>query len=323
MRVALLYNAPRADADADEADVLQQMHVVSEALAELGHTFEPFACTLDLDPLTNHLRATRPELAFNLVESLGGTDRLVTIVPTLLEGLRLPYTGCGASALARTADKVDAKRALIAADLPTPAWLTADSGETGCGRYIVKARAEHASVGMGDDAVVDVKSGAALRDRLRACADGPELFAERFVPGREFNLAMLDGPDGVEVLPPAEIDFSAFPAHKPRIVGWAAKWDPASFEYHATPRRFDFDAADAPLLARLEDLAAATWRTFDLRGLARVDFRVGPDGSPWILEVNANPCLSPDAGFAAAARRAGLSLTDVVARLLTTAGLDG
>jgi D-alanine-D-alanine ligase len=143
-----------------------------------------------------------------------------------------------------------------------------------------------------------------------------DCFAESYVHGREFNLSVLAGAGGPEVLPPAEIVFEAYPEGKPRIVGYRAKWDETSFEYTHTVRRFEFAGADAPLIGALGSLALRCWDLFGLRGYARVDFRVDESGGPWILEVNANPCISPDAGFVAAAERAGLSFEHVVERIV-------
>jgi D-alanine-D-alanine ligase len=120
-----------------------------------------------------------------------------------------------------------------------------------------------------------------------------------------------------EVLPPAEIDFSAFPVGKPHIVAHGAKWDATSFEFHHTPRRFDFSAADAPLLRQLRELTLECAQLFHLHGgYARVDFRCDADCRPWILEINSNPCLSPDAGFAAALAEAGIGFDEAIQRLL-------
>jgi D-alanine-D-alanine ligase len=149
-----------------------------------------------------------------------------------------------------------------------------------------------------------------LRDRERHI--GRPLFAEQFIEGREFNLSLLSG----QVLPPAEIDFSSFPPNKPRIVGHQAKWDQGSFEYQQTPRGFDFLATDRPLLECVSELARSCWQLFELSGYARVDFRVDRDGQPWILEVNANPCLSPDAGFAAAVSKAGMTYDEAIQRIM-------
>jgi D-alanine-D-alanine ligase len=143
-------------------------------------------------------------------------------------------------------------------------------------------------------------------------------FAERYIDGREFNLSIWGNES--EVLPPAEIDFSEFPVGKPRIVAHGAKWDAASFEYHNTRRRFHFPAADEPLLRRLCELSRECAPLFNLHGgYSRIDFRCDADCQPWILEINTNPCLSPDAGFAAAVEQAGFSFDEAIQRLLADA----
>jgi len=74
--------------------------------------------------------------------------------------------------------------------------------------------------------------------------------------------------------------------------------------------------ADGPLLQRLRRFAKSCWALFGLRGYARVDFRVDAEGQPWVLEVNANPCLSPDAGYAASLSRAGIDFDQAVQQIL-------
>jgi D-alanine-D-alanine ligase len=100
------------------------------------------------------------------------------------------------------------------------------------------------------------------------------------------------------------------------MVGYQAKWDERSPEFGRTPRTFEFPPRDAALLADLAAISRRCWSLFGLRGHARVDFRVDEGGVPWVLEVNANPCISSDAGFTAAAARAGLSMRDTVARIV-------
>jgi D-alanine-D-alanine ligase len=169
--------------------------------------------------------------------------------------------------------------------------------------------------------VVDAHDLSSLRERLSSRQQniGRPCFAERYVEGRELNVSLLAGPRGPNVLPPAEILFCGFPANTARLVDYRAKWDPDSLEYQNTPRRFRFPAADQPLLEELVRLTRSCWYLFGLRGYARVDFRVDPRGKPWILEVNANPCLSPDAGFAAALGEAGLSFQEGIERILADA----
>jgi D-alanine-D-alanine ligase len=118
----------------------------------------------------------------------------------------------------------------------------------------------------------------------------------------------------VDVLPIAEIVFEGL--DEPQIVGYDAKWTPSSQAYIGTPRRFGVEREDKPLAAELSKLALACWTLFGLSGYARVDFRVDAQGHAFILEVNVNPCLSPDAGFAAAAAEAGLSYPDLIGRIV-------
>lgn len=325
VRVLILHNAVAADASAAERDVLAQVEVVTQACRELGFAAETFGCTADLQPLIERLQEDPPGVVFNLVEALAGRDQLAWLIPALLETLHIPCTGTAAVPLNLSNDKLRTKQKLQLAGLPTPAWHTAESLANikakepfSPGEYILKAIGEHASLGLDDTAVVFAESADVLQTRLQqqAARLGKPCFAEQFIAGREFNLSLLAQGALPEVLPPAEIDFSDFPAGKPRIVGAAAKWDEGTFEYDHTPRKFDFAASDEPLLNELRSLARSCWQVLELGGWARVDFRVDPQNRPWILEVNTNCCVSPDAGFAAAVERGGLTLTNAIERIL-------
>lgn len=323
MKVLLAHNAVPPGAPPDEADVLVQAAAVQAALERAGHQAAHLACSLDLGALTAAVRRIRPDVVFNLVESLGGFGRLIHLAPAVLEAMGTPVAGCPADAIYLTSHKALAKSLLRGAGLPTADWATGGDFEgqgEGTGRWIIKSVWEDASLGLDDGAVVTGRR----QDLLpllaaRAGTPGAPWFAEAYVEGREFNLALLDGPQGPQVLPVAEMVFHDFPAGKPRILGYAAKWHEDSFEYAHTRRTFDFPEADRPLLDELSRLAAACWPLFGLRGWARVDFRVDAAGHPFILEANANPCLAPDAGFAAALERAGLSFQTAVERILAAA----
>ena len=332
MEIVVLVNAVTPDASAAERDVLVQADSVTTALQELGHRCHTLAVTLDLSALEHRLSAQRPDLVFNLVESLGGTDRLAAAVPALLDVLGIPCTGGDADAMFITCSKQLTKQRLLAAGVPTPAawygprcagaFTAATATPFASGNYLLKAVHEHASFGMDDDAVVMADSLAALTAAIneRAQRFGRPFFAEQFIAGREFNLSLLERDDGTpQVLPPAEIVFHGFPAGKPQIVGYAAKWDEGSFEYTATPRTFKFPPSDQPLLSCLGNLAVASWDALGLRGYGRIDFRVAAAGQPWVIEGNANPCLSPDAGFAAAVWQAELSYAEAIARIVASA----
>jgi len=325
MKITIVHQHVPADAAADERDVLDQAAAIRAALTAGGHAVSVLSCTTDLGNVQRKLDLLKPDCVFNLVETLDNSGRLIHLAPALWETKGIAFTGSSADALYLTTHKLLSKERMLAAGLPVPEWV---QGEAPDARnptldarrseqradWIVKSVWEHASVGLGDASILRGATASEAAGRIPVGS-----FAERFIDGREFNLAVLAGPQGPEVLPPAEIVFENFPAGKPRIVGYQAKWDEDSFEYTHTVRRFADPAVDGALIAELKALALRCWQTFDLGGYARVDFRVDAQGKPWILEVNSNPCLSPDSGFAAALAQAGIPYADAVERIVLAA----
>ena len=328
MNTIILYDKiAEKSSDPDHRDVLEQVRAVGEVLGALGYTPVELGLTVDLSAIEKALKTLGPAFAFNLVESLAGSGRLIHLVPAVLEFYGISYTGAPADALYQTSNKAVSKRLLEGSRLPTPEAFFQEDGLNGSiprkgDSYIIKSVWEHASIGIEDDSVVAVHDREQLYQAMavRRKALGGSCFAERYIQGREFNLSLLTSPEGPVLLPPAEIRFDHYPPEKRKIVGYRAKWDTDSFEYHHTPRSFEFPPEDGPLLKRMGELAVKCWNLFGIRGYARVDFRVDQENRPWILEVNANPCLSPDAGFAAAASRAGLSFRDVIERIVADRG---
>jgi D-alanine-D-alanine ligase len=313
-RILILHDVDALTGRPDSSDTLVEVEAIGSTLRRLGYDTDVLPVGLDLAALERTLAANRPWLVFNLIESLEGRGQLLHVVPALLDSLHLPYTGCPSQALSAASHKLLAKRLMLSAGLPTPPPFAAATA--GDAEWIVKSVWEHASLGIDDSSIV---RGAAAVQRVlaaRRAEFGGDWFAERFVPGRELNVGLLATDAGPRVLPVAEIRFDDFPAGKPAIVGYAAKWDAASFEYHHTPRSF---AVEPELAARAERIALDCWDLFGLDGYARVDLRVDAAGTPAVLEVNANPCLSPDAGYAAALERAGIVYDAAIAALVSAA----
>lgn len=299
---------------ADELDTIVAAKAVASALKREGFATRIVALGSDLIEL-DRLRPLRPLTVFNLVDAVKGDGRLAPSVPARLDELGLHYTGCGTGAWLDTLSKIGIKERLVQNGLPTPAWSEDGSGLDPGASVIVKPVWEHGSLGL-DETSVMRGTDAAQAITAHNARWGTDHFAESFVEGREFNLALLEGPSGVEVLPIAEIFFEDFDARAPKIVGYDAKWAPDSKAYIGTPRRFGLERDEPELVARLKQLALSCWSLFGLSGYARVDFRVDHQGRPFILEVNMNPCLSPDAGFAAAASKAGLPYEAMVGRIV-------
>jgi D-alanine-D-alanine ligase len=298
----------------DEIDTLVSAEAVAGALAELGFATDIVAVDLDL----NHFHALKrrnPRLVFNLVDAVRGDGRLAAVIPSLLDAVGLSYTGAHSDAWLETLSKLATKLKLERAGLPTPGFSVDGTALDPDAQFIVKAVWEHGSLGLDESSVVNGSDvAAALAERMERFST--EHFAESFVEGREFNLSVLEERGRTRVLPVAEILFEGWPEGTLRIVGYDAKWTSDSEAYIGTPRCFDLDENEPQLASRLRELALSCWDQFNLAGYARVDFRVDADGKPWILEVNVNPCLNPDAGFAAAAARSGLSYPDLIGRII-------
>lgn len=316
--IVILHEALAPEARADELDTLVQVRAVAGVLQRLGIPAFVQAISFDFDQGLDALRRHRPRCVFNLVESLGGRGELVGVVPKHLAQAGIPFTGSDGNVLHLTSHKVAAKRRMMAYGIATPDWFTAAErpGDDYC-RWIVKSLWEHASFGLDDASVVVGRAAAHETMAQRSRELGGQWFAERYLEGREFNVSLLERGGRPEILPLAEMTFAGYAPGKPKIVGYAAKWVESSMEYRASQRGFP---RLAPTLEQaIRRTALACWSLFGLRGYARIDIRLDEQERPLVLEVNANPCLSPDAGFAAAAAEAGVSHQCLIKLILDAA----
>ena len=237
-----------------------------------------------------------------------------------LEAMGYRFTGSSGEAIARTTNKALSKTMMMSAGIPTPDWWffrhpdevdnTLDESHF---PLIVKPVAEDASSGVTESSVVHSNSD--LRERVayvNECYRQAAL-AEKFILGREFNIALWGDPP--EVLPIAEIEFCAFDDPHAQIVSFAAKWEQDAFAYHHTPAICPA-SLDPNLSDRITCLALQAWDIFNCQGYARVDLRVDQDQIPYILEVNCNPDISPEAGFYNAAQVAGFNYEDMVKHII-------
>ena len=318
-RRCLLYTAVVPGEEEDPANATGAIAASLVAVLEsLGWRAEHRKFEGDLQVLLDGLRRDPPDFVFNMVESFLATDRLAFLATAIYETARVPFAGSGTFGLMAGTDKIVAKRLLAGAAIPTPGYAEAPdwSALREDRRYIVKAIAEHASLGLDEGAVVRGRAAVEARAAAYEAQHKARVFAEEYVEGREFNVAMIETAQGPRVLPLAEMDFSGFPEGKPRIIDYAAKWKEESFEYRHTNRRFIDETAEAGLASALREIALKTWRLFDLGGWARVDFRIAPSGEPLVIDVNVNPDISDDAGLAAAAARDGIAYRDLVAGIV-------
>ena len=323
-KVVILHSDVAPDAAEDELDCLKQAESIAEALRILGYKPVLLPFNLDLKQTIIKLKSLNPQTIFNIVETLASKGSLIYFAPAILDTLRIPYTGCGTQAVFQTSIKPLAKKIMRDAGISTPDWIEHDgfySQKDNAKKYLIKSSWEHASIGLDEDSLVHYTSKAKIVKEMNCRKDilGGSCYAEAYIDGREFNVALISGKASVKVLPTAEMLFQNYSPDKLKIVDYKAKWDADSFEYNNTIRKFNFQKNDAGLISSLREIALRCWNIFSLRGYARVDFRVDNNGKPWVLEINSNPCLSPDAGFAAALQQAKIKYHDAIGLIIDNA----
>lgn len=309
--------------DLSEVGVLEEMEDIRDALTSLGYRPSIMNVDSDVHRLIEHLRQEKPDLIFNLVECIENESILEMNVAALYELMKIPFTGAGPMALGTALTKPRVKEILTYHGIPTPKFQVFRLTDRVVLRedmtypLIVKPSHEDASVGIADASVVT--SLAELRRRVRYIFhefDQPAL-VEEYIEGRELNVAILGSKRPV-VLPVSEIDFSGLTPGMRRIVSYEAKWMEGTVAYQGTkgvcPARIPADVE-----TKLKDYALQAYTLIGCRDYGRVDFRLMEDGTMYVLEVNPNPDISDEAGFARSARAAGLSFPDTIGRIVESA----
>jgi D-alanine-D-alanine ligase len=321
-RILILYNEPTLPPDHRDADseheVTDTVEQVGRALTAAGYAVGRLGITRDAGALVTGVRKARPDAVFNLFEGLPDWGDTEAFAVGVLEWLGVPYTGCPLQPVCLARHKPLTKQLLRGARLPTPDFFVVDHLPVPecplAWPVIVKPSNQDASVGMDQGSVVTSQEDLEQRVDYLLAEYGPPVLVEEFIPGREFNITVAETPD-LRVFPPSEIKFVCDdPGYWP-IVTYDAKWKPGSVDYEATPPVY-LPEVSPRLRARLERLAKQAFRVLGCRDYARVDFRVKPPAKPYILEVNPNPDLSPEAGMSAALAAAGLTWDKFVLQIV-------
>ena len=325
MKVVLLHGADAAEPPEDP--VLGQ---IESTLATLGHEPVRVPVAADVEAVIDALRAAAPALVFNLAESFDGKSALESNVAALLNLLGLRYTGSSPAGLMMAGDKSLTKMVLGFQKILTPQFATifrGALGHVGDLRFplIVKPPQEDASLGITSRSVVrDIKELFGTMDSLQREFQSPVL-VEEFVEGREFYVGVLGNVDP-QALPVIELDFSAFPADRPKVASYEAKWGEGGTggegetgaEFAGTKSVFPTDVAPE-LLARMQRVAVDAFNALRLRDYGRVDLRVRDDGEIFVIEVNPNCYLERGGELARAAAESGMAHEALVARIMELA----
>jgi D-alanine-D-alanine ligase len=315
--IAVVHNAPVPEGHAiSEAslDVVTQVKVIENTLVKLGYSTVPIPFMKDINDFIKRMREEKVSIAFNLCETVDENPRLAGHPASLLELIGIPFSGSPSMALMLTTDKIMTKRLLNARGIRTPDYLIYDGTDKFNSRVlkfpvIVKPRFKDTRIVIDQDSIFQDEGE--LKKGLRHFFDRfGTLLVEEFISGREFNVSLFGYPTA-SVLPVMEIDFSVPPEESYPIAGCWAKWVWDSFKYNNSLRKFPQELPH-PLLKKMARTALDCFHLLMLRDYGQVDMRVDSSGRVHVIEVNANPCLNPDAGFATAAQKAGTGYPELI-----------
>ncbi|HKF78235.1 MAG TPA: D-alanine--D-alanine ligase [Candidatus Dormibacteraeota bacterium] len=295
MRIAVLQGGRSAEREVSLSSGSQVM----AALRLRAHEVEP----VDLDGRTwDVLRDGGWDCVFIALHGRLGEDGTVQ---GMLELLGLPYTGSGVLASALCIDKARTNRLLAASGFAIPDFseVAGDEVEEVVGRYglpvVVKPVREGSTIGLTIARDVDaVASGLVLARRYDS-----RVLVQRFVEGVEITVGVLATPE-VHVLPTLEITYEN------ETYDYDAKYTEGR-SHHIIPARIPEQARRGACEA-----AGRAFRALGCEGLARIDFIVDRDCTPWLLEVNTVPGLTALSLLPDAARAAGIPFDELCERLV-------
>lgn len=335
MKVAFTYNLRLTDvretekeAEYDSADTV---NAIAAALEAAGHEVEKVEVSGPATTLLERLEAIDPDIIFNTAEGERGRMR-EAFYPALFEELGIPFTGSDAYTNALTLDKWVTKLMVQRAGVDTPRAVLVTIRnfesilERGAGLafpVIIKPNHEGSSKGiyngvLGSSVVKEPKDlPSALKTALRAYPDG--VLVEEYIDGIDVAVGFIDGvghDDGL--LTPVEMlyDVPGESNERFKIYDYRLKnVDPGKVQYRC-PANLPRDVA-----ARLRQISHEVVRTCGLRDMARMDFRVTPEGRIYLLEVNALPALATSSSLFAATAQVGLTYQGTIAAILNAAAL--
>ncbi len=271
----------------EEFDSEETVDAIRKALESEGHEVIKLGGDVGL---IDRLRQASVDIVFNIAEGIQGRNREAHI-PALLEFLNIPYTGSDPLTLSLTLDKAMAKRIVMSQDIPTPRFKKVERMEDLDDldlRYplFIKLCYEGSSKGVRlDSKILDPQ---ALREKAGGLLEayGSPLLVEEFVRGPEFTVGIL-GNEAPRVLGVMQIEIKGSPPEE-SIYSLEIKreWE-EKVRYHCPP------SIDPSLLKKIEEVALRSYRVLECRDVSRVDIRVGKDQTPYFLEVNPLPGLSP------------------------------
>ncbi|MBZ0200273.1 MAG: ATP-grasp domain-containing protein [Ignavibacteriaceae bacterium] len=300
--------------DLSESGFSNELKIITKSLKERFSNVASLPIDLDAFKSISAIQKKNPKVIFNFVESVEGISAYEYCMAGIYELLGVRYTGSLPSSLGNCLNKYRTKNILRASGISTPRSYYVKCGELPAKKsfnlnlpVILKLNTEDASIGISELSVVKNFTGVTKRLKFLFETYKQDVIIEEYIEGRELNAAVL----GSSVLPISEICFGSLPSHLPKIVTYEGKWIADTVYYEHTKPQCPAKLSKN-IKKKVEETALAAFEAMNCRDYARVDIRLAKDGTPYVIEVNPNPDISTDSGFARAANAAGLSYGDLL-----------
>ncbi|MBI4905989.1 MAG: ATP-grasp domain-containing protein [Acidobacteria bacterium] len=249
------------------------------------------------------LRQEQPDVVLNLCEAPLGRPELESHAAALLEWSGVRFTGCGSETLSLCRRKDRTNALLRDAGVAVSQDVDPERPVFPC---VVKPAGEDGSAGIDDNSVCHTAQH--LHDALHKLA-GPAM-VQRFLPGREFAVSLW----GRHHADHASIGETTF-ENGLQLITYEAKWNIESASFRNSPMSYRSEI-DEELRARILATARSTWEAVGARHCLRIDIRLDETGSPYVIDVNPNPEISPEVGVCRAVQEAGWRWEDFVRSLV-------
>jgi len=304
-------DAPDANAEHDYEDTVD---FIADAIRANGHKVIKIGSAKSL---LQKLPELKVDIVFNLAEGRYGRNR-ESEVPLICEMIKIPYVGSDALTMSLTMDKAMTKKILRAEGIPTAKYCLARSPkdvekclEKMAFPMIVKPNCEGSSKGMSEKSKVNNLEELKKQATYIINTYCQPALVEEFISGREYTVGII-GNENPEILPAAQI----------RINNVTDLGDNFyTFTRVNENNELDYTCENIPeeMAKKLSDLALATYRAVDCLDFGRVDFRVDKNNNPYVLELNALPCLSNEDVFAVVADYLKIPFSDIMKKILNAA----
>lgn len=300
--------------DLSEEGFAKEMEYVIKTLKQNFSEVQSLAVDKQVQKVINEISGYCPDAILNFVESVEGIASYEYCIAALFELLGFQYTGNVPSSLGNCLDKEGAKNILRSFGVNTPGSITLEPHRRFTEKeislqfpLILKLLDEDASIGISEYSVVNNYKELKKHYKFLSDTYNKKILAEEYIEGRELNVAVL----GDTVLPVSEILFEGLPEQMPKIVTYNGKWVEGSIYYNHTKPKCPAELSKR-MQKKVEEISLTSFKALNCRDYARVDIRLDKRGTPFVIEVNPNPDISRDSGFARAAEAAGINHTELL-----------